>query len=204
MKTQWNKVNNRIIIQQGMPLAARLIALPFLLVAAYLGYQLVGALWDNLLAFSLSMWLENAVGLVVLVVFVLVFALPGLFLLLSTKQVIVDADKRQVTEEMRWLALARQDRYSTETFRAVRVSYEVGTSGTDSDRRAVLFTYDVTLVDERKRFKLLAMFETSELSNAQALARDVSNLLQLDLRDDSAGREPALPGDIALDNGSPG
>ena len=187
------------MIEQGVLVSARLFAIPLLLAAAYLGYQLVAAILDNLRAFSILEFMSAVIGLATLAVLFLAFALPGLFLLLGAKQLTVDAEQHQVVEEMRWLMLAHKTRYSTEPFCAVRIDYAVGTTDKTKSNRAVLFTFDVTLVDSQDRARLLAMFRVSELEEARALAKDLSNLLHLKLSDHSAKWDPAARGRIPQD-----
>ncbi len=199
MKTKWTKTARQIVIEQGMPRAARLFAIPLLLIAAYLGYQLLGALADNFRAGTVRAWTESALGLVLLAALFVAFAAPGLFLFLGNKRVTVDAERGEVVEEMRWLTLARATRYSTEPYRAVRIDYEVETTKNPGSRRAVLFTFDVTLVDARDRRRLVAMFRVSELAQARALGKDLADLLQLKLADHSGKWDPAARGKIPED-----
>jgi hypothetical protein len=199
MRTRWTKTDGCIIIEHGMPVAARLFAIPLLLIAAYLGYQFVAALFEDVRAFSPRDLPVDVVGLVILLILFLAFAFPGLFLFLGGKRVRVDAQQRVVAEETHWWMLTRKSQYSIEPLRAVRIAYETDTEGRSGSPRPVLFTFDVTLVDAQNRGRLIAMFHTSELADARALGSEVSELLHLKLSDHTGKWDPAARGKVPAD-----
>jgi hypothetical protein len=199
MKTRWTKTDNRISINQGMLIAARLFAIPLLALAAYLGYQLVGAIIDIARGFTMRALMESALGLALLLVLLLAFAIPGLFLLLGSKRVIVDAKQQQVSEVMGGWLWSKATCYSIESYRAVKIMYENGIPNSTNRAESRLYTFDVVLADAQDKSRLLAMFPVSELEQARTLGKEIADLLKLKLSDHSGKWDPAQRGTVPQD-----
>jgi hypothetical protein len=199
VKTRWAKVDSQIIINQGMPIAARLFAIPLLAIAAYLVYQLVGAIIDVAHGFTVGALMESALGLALLLVLLLAFAIPGFFLLLGSKRVIVDAKQNQVIEVLGGWFWQKATSYSIEPYRTVKINYEYGIPHSTNRAESRLYTFDIVLADAQDQSRLLTMFPVSDLEQARKLGKEIADLLKLKLSDHSGKWDPAQRGDVPQD-----
>ena len=187
----WVKSSSGAVLVSSAPdWRTRLIGVPFLVVAMYLGYQIVASVGDAVTARDASV--IAIPGLLVMLVFFAAFAIPAILLLAGRTEAVVDGSAREVVVRQRYGFYTRERRYPLANFAAVEVMHESDTVGPSNSRQPIHLSQFVvrlqtTDAQASERIVRLGYFNDDRVDDARRLAAEVAPLAGLDLKDRTAG-----------------
>jgi hypothetical protein len=158
-----------------------LFGLPFLLVGGYMLFHLPFSLAGILMSESLPDFAVRLVGLVILVMMILMFGLPGLILTTGRRTVTVDAARGEVVERDRWWLRWRETHHSTAGTRLVILKYDrIAPSSTRNHGERDHSCYHLDLVWSTGKTVNLALHDKVE--RLQPWGESVAEMLRLEFR----------------------
>jgi hypothetical protein len=176
MSVRWSRDDRGLVIHQKGSLIARLFGVPFLAVAATLGWHFV----TGLLGFVVPTQGELTVaGLVMLPIAILAFGTPGWILVVGRKRTVLDATRRTVVEVRDFLIHRFREETAVPRDAAVRAHVEASQG---SNRTIVLLL--VEIVSKKEGPIQIAVFDPKEVAPARELAMEASGILGISLVDD--------------------
>ena len=157
-------------------LAAKLFGLPFLLVGAYMAYQLAGGIAD--IASGRAAMTEMLAGTIVLVIFTAAFLIPGWLLVFSSARVEIDRAARSVTSIRDFRIYQQRTVRPLTEFTRLEVDHLSVSSSRQSKGKA---SYQVELAGDHRKNVVVGLFDDDE--EAVTFAREVGGVLDLPVDD---------------------
>lgn len=192
MKSDWKQTApDEIEIQVNPKPLLMLFGLPFLGIGLWMGYNVIGALWDVITRKVTLM--DNIFGLTLLPVIAVAFLWPGVLMVLTRKRWVINGTTRTVSSKTSIVVTSWSRKYPLEGFKQVRAyqgkedSRNVTELPSEEDHRryTVPQPYCVDLVSADAKGSQTVGASTDP-ADAIQLAKAIADLTKLPLVDDTA------------------